>query len=45
MTKKECEMKLKEATLHSEFALEGQDMTHLAHAEKTLAAVYEKAKA
>ncbi len=44
-TEKECKMKLKEATLHSEFAPEGQAMTHLTQAEKTTAAAYEKAKA
>ena len=43
--KKECKVKLKEATLHSEFAPEGQDMTHLKQTEKTATAAYEKAKA
>ena len=38
-------MKLKERTLHSEFAPEGQDMTCLTEVEKAMAAAYEKAKA
>ncbi len=37
-------MKLEEATLHSQFAPKGQDMTHLTR-QKRRAAAYEKAKA
>ena len=42
---KNCQTNLEEATLHSEFAPEGQDMTCLSQAEKTAAVAYEKAKA
>ena len=34
-TKKECKMKLEEATLNSEFSPKGQEMTHLNQAKKT----------
>ncbi len=43
-TKKECKAKLKEATLHVEFAPEGKDMTLLKQAERTTATAYEKLK-
>ena len=44
-TKNKCKMKLEEATLHSEFATESQDIPCLTQAEKTVTAAYEKAKA
>ena len=44
-TKKECKAKLEEATLHLEFAPEGQDMTCLTQATKTTPGAYEQAKA